>query len=303
MLTSHHDIGFLMYCSFGNAFRLDPKPEYKDILVQSAESALKRYSPVVESIESWNYRKAWNDTIEWFYPVIIDNMMNLELLFWATKETGDNKYRDVAIKHANTTLKNHVRDDYSTFHVVDYDEETGEVKDQATCQGFTDNSTWARGQAWAIYGFTLMYRETQDTTYLHAAQKLADYFLDHANLPEDMVPYWDFHAGVEGYVPEWDYNPAQFPVVPRDASAAAITSSALFALQGYLTDGKKYRDAAIKMLHSLASPAYRAPLGQNANFIIMHCVGSIPHKNEIDVPLVYADYYFLEAMKRYKNLK
>lgn len=300
-LTSHHDIGFLMYCSFGNGYRLAANDKYRDILIHSANTALTRFNPIVGSIESWNYRKAWNDTTEWFYPVIIDNMMNLELLFWATKATGDNRFRDVAIQHANTTMKNHIRPDFSCYHVVDYDEITGEVKDRATCQGFSDNSAWARGQAWGIYGFTMMFRETGDSTYLHTAKGMADFFINHPNLPDDMIPYWDFNAGQEGYIPEWDYNPAQFSVIPRDASAAAITASALFELQGYLKD-KKYLDAATKMLHSLASPAYRAQLGANANFILMHSVGSIPHKNEIDVPLVYADYYFVEALLRYKNL-
>lgn len=299
-MTAHHDIGFLMYCSFGNGYRLVPNDHYKEVLVQSAQSALKRYNDTVQSIESWNQRKSWDDTTMWYYPVIIDNMMNLELLFWASKTTGDKKFFDVAVKHANTTLKNHIRSDYSTFHVVDYDEVTGEVKDRATCQGFSDNSTWARGQAWGIYGFTLMYRETQDPKYLDAAIGLADFFLNHANLPMDKVPYWDFNAGQDGYVPEWDYDPGRFKEMPRDASAAAIVASALFELDRYAKD-RGYKQSATAILHSLASPVYRAPLGENANFLLMHSVGSIPHENEIDVPLVYADYYFLEVLLRYKN--
>lgn len=301
-LTAHHDIGFLMYCSFGNGVRLNPDNHYKDILIQSAKSALKRYNDTVQSIESWNQRKSWDDSTMWYYPVIIDNMMNLELLFWASKTTGDDIYRNVAIKHANTTLKNHIREDFSTYHVVDYDELTGEVKDRATCQGFSDNSTWARGQAWAIYGFTLMYRETNEKKYLDAATSLADFFLNNANLPKDKIPFWDFNVGQEGYTPEWNYNPIKFKEIPRDASAAAIVASALFELDNYAKE-KNYRESAIQILYSLASPDYRAKVGTNAGFLLMHCVGSIPHNTEIDVPLVYADYYFLEALLRYKNSK
>ncbi len=298
--TGHHDLGFMMYCSYGNAERLAPKPEYKDILIQSAQSLSSRYSDVTKCIKSWNYRKAWNDTTEWFYPVIIDNMMNLEMLFYASKVSGDKRYYDIAVSHANTTLKNHFRDDFSTYHVVDYDTITGVVKDQATCQGYSDNSTWSRGQAWAIYGYTMMFRETKDSSYLNAAIKATDFYLK--NLPEDLVPLWDFNVGQEGYTPEGKSYAVEFKEKLRDASAAAIVCSGLFEL-GQLSNNKTYIDKAVKMLQSLASPNYRAALGSNGNFILMHSVGSIPHKNEIDVPLCYADYYFLEALVRYKNLK
>lgn len=298
--TGHHDLGFMMYCSYGNARRLSPLAEYDSILITSAASLSSRYSPKTKAIRSWNYRKAWNDTVEWFYPVIIDNMMNLELLTQGSKIANDNKYRDVAITHANTTLKNQFRDDATNYHVVNYDPETGEVLNQATCQGYSDNSVWARGQAWAIYGYAMMYREVKDPAYLDAAQKMADWYL--ANLPEDLVPLWDFNVGQEGYNPEEKSYAKEFMgETLRDASAAAITCSGLFEL-GELTKNEKYTEQAIAMLHSLASPQYRAALGQNANFILLHSVGSIPHINEIDKPLVYADYYFLEALVRYRNL-
>lgn len=291
----------MMYCSYGNANRLAPKPEYKDILIQSSKSLASRYSDVTKTIKSWNYRKAWNDTIEWFYPVIIDNMMNLEMLFNGSELSGDDSFKNIAITHANTTLKNHFRDDYSSYHVVDYDEETGAVKDQATCQGYSDNSTWSRGQAWSIYGYTMMYRETKDKTYLDAAEKMADWYLNH--LPEDLIPLWDFNVNEEGYDAEGKSYAVEFKGENlRDVSAAAITCSALFEL-GEITQNKRYLDSAVTMLHNLASPAYRAQLGENANFLLMHSVGSIPHINEIDKPLVYADYYFLEALVRYKNMK
>ncbi len=298
--TGHHDLGFMMYCSYGNGYRLSPSEEYKQILVESANSLSTRFSPITGTIKSWNYRKAWNDTIEWFYPVIIDNMMNLEMLFFASKVTGDKKYYDIAVTHANTTIKNHLRPDYSSYHVVDYDTLTGVVKDQATCQGYSDNSTWARGQAWGIYGFTMMFRETGDSTYLNVASKMADWYLNNPNLPADKVPYWDFNAGQKGYAPEGKSKAKEITDKYRDASAAAIVASALFELSQY-TSNKAYLKEAIDMVHTLASPAYRAPLGQNGDFILMHSVGSIPHGGEIDVPLVYADYYFMEALVRYRN--
>ncbi len=298
--TGHHDLGFMVYCSYGNAERLAPKPEYKDIIIESAKSLSTRYDERTKSIKSWNYRKAWNDTTEWFFPVIVDNMMNLEMLFAASKLSGDKRYYDIAVTHANSTMKNHLREDYSSYHVVDYDTITGNVKYQGTCQGFSDNSTWSRGQAWIIYGYTMMYRETKDSKYLETAIKTADFYLK--NLPEDLVPLWDFNVGETGYTPEGKSYAVTFQEKLKDASAAAITCSALFEL-GQLAQNKAYTETAIKMLHSLASPAYRAQLGENADFLLMHSVGSIPHKVEIDKPLTYADYYFLEALVRYKNLK
>lgn len=298
--TGHHDLGFMMYCSYGNAERLAPQPGYKEILIESANSLSTRYSDKTKTIKSWNYRKNWNDTTEWFYPVIIDNMMNLEMLFYASKITGDKKYYDIAVNHSESTLKNHFREDFTTYHVVNYDTISGKVLDQATCQGFSDNSMWSRGQAWAIYGFTMVYRETKDAKFLDAAIKATEVYLK--DLPEDLVPLWDFNVGQEGYSAVGKSYAVEFPGKDlRDASAAAIVCSALFELSGY-ANKPEYIDYAVKMLHSLASPAYRATLGTNADFLLMHSVGSIPHKAEIDKPLVYADYYFLEALVRYKNL-
>lgn len=296
--TKHHDLGFMMYCSYGNALRLAPKPEYTDILIESAASLSSRYSETTRVIKSWNYRKAWNDTTEWFYPVIVDNMMNLEMLLFAAKQSGNKSFHDIAISHANTTLKHHIREDYGTYHVVDFDTLTGAPLHQATCQGFSDNSTWSRGQAWMIYGYTMMYRETQDPVYLNTAICLADFYL--TNLPEDLIPLWDFNVGQPGYTPESKSYAVEFQEKLKDVSAAAIACSALFELGNYAKN-KAYHEYAVKMLHNLASPEYRAPLGENACFLLMHSVGSIPHKAEIDKPLVYADYYFLEALLRYKN--
>lgn len=297
-LKSHHDIGFLMYCSFGNAYRLTGDEKYKDILVESAQSLCTRFNDNTGCIKSWNYRKSWDGKDEWFFPVIIDNMMNLELLYFATKVTGDSIYAQIANRHAETTAKNQFRKDYSNYHVVDYDENMGQVLHRATCQGFSDNSAWARGQAWAIYGYTMAYRETKRADFLNVAVKTADFWLSHPNLPEDGIPYWDFNAGQAGYIPDWNYEPGMFKVTPRDASAAAIAASAFLELAGYVSDGAKYISAADKILKSLSSPHYLAKPGSNCNFILKHSVGSIPHGNEIDVPLIYADYYYLEALLR-----
>lgn len=302
-LTNHHDIGFLMYCSFGNAYRLTGNEAYKDILVESARSLCTRFNEKTGCIESWNYRKAWNGKDEWFFPVIIDNMMNLELLYFATKVTGDFLFAKIANKHAETTARNHFRDDYSSYHVINYDEENGKVLHRATCQGFSDNSTWARGQAWAIYGYTMAYRETKNPDFLNMAIHTADFWLNHPRLPQDGIPYWDFNVGQDGYIPDWNYDPQRFKVIPRDASAAAIAASAFLELTEYVENGEKYFKAAEHILQSLSSPDYLAEPGSNCNFILRHSVGSIPHGVEIDVPLVYADYYYLEALTRYRDRK
>ena len=299
--SGNHDVGFMMYCSYGNGMKFAGL-DYKDILVQTAESLSKRYSEKTLAIESWDYRKAWDGKTEWFYPVIIDNMMNLELLFEASILSGNNKYRDIAVQHAETTMKNHYRDDYSCYHVVDYDTITGAVLDKATCQGFTDASAWARGQAWGLYGYVLCYRYTKDKKFLDFAENIAAYMLHHKNLPEDLIPYWDYNVADEGFVPEWEYNAADYPEIPRDASAAAVTASALYELSIY-APGKGYSEKADKMVASLLSPDYLSVHGKNKYFILNHSVGSIPHGVEIDVPLVYADYYLLEAMYRKMKLE
>ena len=301
--TRHHDLGFMMYCSYGNAYRLTGNASYKDILVQSARSLSTRFNPVTGCIKSWNSFNSWHGNKTYNFPVIIDNMMNLELLFFASRATGDTAFRHIAVTHALNTMKNQVRSDYSSFHVVCYDTVTGKVLARETAQGYADNSTWSRGQAWGIYGFTVAYRETKDKRFLQTAQGMADWFLDNKNLPADKVPYWDFNAGQAGYTPGILSHAPNTTGKPRDASAAAVTASALLELSRYSGDkGKKYVAAAVQMLHSLASPAYRAPAGSNENFLLLHSVGSIAHGFEIDVPIIYADYYFVEALHRYNQL-
>lgn len=303
--TAHHDIGFMMYCSYGNAIRFVQNDAYQKILIQSANSLCKRYSPIVGSIQSWNERKSKGDINTWSFPVIMDNMMNLELLFYASKVTGDLSYKNIAIKHAEQTMRNHLRADYSSYHVVNYDPKTGKVLHRQTLQGFSDESTWARGQAWGIYGFTTVYRETKDPRFLKVALKMADFYLSHPRLPEDKIPLWDFNVGQAGFKPDWEFKPENYPIVPRDASAAAITSSGLFELSR-LVSGKlrdKYFNAAESMLKSLASAQYLNIDQQNPYFLLKHSTGNLPSNREVDVPLIYADYYFLEALSRYNEIK
>ena len=228
--------------------------------------------------------------------------MNLELLFFASKVTGDSIYSKIAVRHAETTMKNHFRSDYSSYHVVDYDTLTGKVLNKQTCQGYSDNSTWARGQAWAIYGYTMTYRETGDKRFLECAKNLADFYINHPALPEDRIPYWDFNVNQAGFVPDWKYTPSKVNYLKRDASAAAIVCSALFELSSFLGEsGKLYKSFAVSTLRTLSSPEYFAQPGTNGYFLIKHAVGSYPHGAEIDVPLVYADYYYLEALLRYNK--
>ncbi|WP_324679086.1 glycoside hydrolase family 88 protein [Hymenobacter sp. GOD-10R] len=287
--TRTHDLGFMLYCPFGNGYRLTKNSAYPAVLVQGAKSLSTRFDPKVGVIKSWDTFKAWGTGQTYNYPVIIDNMMNLELLFWASKITGDPSFRRLAITHADNTLKNHFRPDFSSFHVVCYNPD-GSVAAKKTAQGAADASAWARGQAWGLYGYTVMYRETKDPKYLAQARHIADFYLNHPNLPADKIPYWDFNA-------------PGIPKEERDASAAAVAASALLELSQYSKpDQKRYFQAAETMLVSLASPAYKAKLGENNNFLLKHSVGSKPAKSEVDVPLVYADYYFLEGLLRYQAL-
>ncbi|MGC4234865.1 MAG: glycoside hydrolase family 88 protein, partial [Niabella sp.] len=293
-MTGHHDLGFMMYCSYGHALRLFPDDRYKDILVRSAKSLATRFDPRVGCIKSWDGIASLDKKRMLNFPVIIDNMMNLELLFFASKVTGEPYFKDIAIKHAEMTMQHHLRPDFSSYHVVDYDVQTGKVNSRETQQGFSDNSTWSRGQAWGIYGFTMVYRETKDPRFLETACKMADFFINHSNLPPDRIPYWDFNVGQPGFDPPWKYDPSRYKEIPRDASAAAITASALIELAGYVNkkQGAIYQKAAEEMITSLSSPAYRAANGSNGGFILKHASGGIPGNVEVDVPLTYDDYYY-----------
>lgn len=282
-----HDIGFQINCSFGNALRLTgDSAAVMPTYVAAAQKLAARLNPATGVTRSWDWVRK-----DWRYPVIIDNMMNMELLAETARMSGDETLMDAATTHANTTLKNHFRPDWSSWHLLDYDPETGEVRSRETVQGYADESAWARGQAWALYGFTMMYRETSSDKYLDAAENIADMILSH--LPDDGIPYWDFNA-------------PDIPDALRDASAGAITASALIELSTITSDSdasERYLDTARKQLLTLSSEEYLAKPGENGFFLLKHCVGNMPENSEIDVPLSYADYYFLEALVRYVTLK
>lgn len=280
-----HDMGFKVYCSFGNGYRLTGDESYKNIMLESARTLITRYRPHLGVIRSWDH-----SSDKWQYPVIIDNMMNLELLFWAFNESKDSVFYDVAVNHAKTTMKNHFRDDYSSYHVVDYDTITGNVLHKHTHQGYAHESAWSRGQAWGVYGYTMCYRETQLPEFLEQAKHIANYIFNNPNLPEDLIPYWDFNA-------------PEIPNEPRDVSAATVTASALYELSLYdKENSQKYIGWADTILENL-SKNYLAKEGHDRGFLLLHSTGSKPGKFEIDVPLVYADYYFLEALLRKQKLE
>ena len=281
---STHDLGFMMFCSFGNANRMAPSNQYNDILINSAKSLSTRFNPKVGCIKSWDSKPDE-------FLVIIDNMMNLELLFWATRITGDSSFYKIAITHANTTIKNHYRPDHSSWHVINYHPESGAIQKKRTAQGAADESAWARGQAWGLYGWVVMYRETKDRKYLDMANNVASFLLTHPNLPADKIPYWDFNA-------------PEIPNALRDASAGSIIASALLELSKYADKqkSKEYISTAETIIQTLSSDQYKAAAGTNGGFILMHGVGHKPAGTEVDVPLTYGDYYFVEAMRRYKKL-
>lgn len=285
-ITEHHDIGFMMYPAYGLGYELGAMKEYKDILLTSAASLASRYNPKVGTIRSWSNKMhpRWQQHI-----TIIDNMLNLELLFWASNNGGGPIYKDIAIKHAETTMKNHFREDGTSWHVIEYDSVSGKVLNRHTKQGLNDDSRWSRGQAWGIYGYTLMFRETKDKKFLDFAQKVTDKYLE--LLPEDYIPHWDFDIDITK-----DDD--------RDASAAAVAASALLELSGYVedeADQERYYTAALRMLASLSSPAYSG-VGKADSFLL-HSTGAKSLGHEIDVALIYADYYYIEALDRLKKMK
>ncbi|UPZ38783.1 glycoside hydrolase family 88 protein [Sphingobacterium sp. PCS056] len=288
-----HDLGFMLFCSFGNGLRLTgDSVKYKDVLVTGAASLASRFNETTKTIRSWDHKP-------WHYPVIIDNMMNLEFLTQVSKMTGNKWYYDLAVIHAETTLRNHFRKDYSSYHVIDYDVNTGKVIAKKTHQGAFDESAWSRGQGWALYGYTMMYRETKKKEFLNQARHIAKYIFNHPNLPQDLIPYWDFDKD------KIDQSSKMYAKKDlRDVSAAALYASALLELAQY-TVGKEstlYLTKAETMLTNLSKAPYKAEYGKNGGYLLKHSVGALPLNSEIDVPLTYADYYYVEALIRYKRL-
>lgn len=276
-----HDLGFMIGDSFGKAYQLTEEQSYRDVILQAARTLCTRFSPKVGCIRSWDH-----NADKWKFPVIIDNMMNLEMLFEAYQLTGDKSFYDIAVSHANVTMKNHFRDDYSSFHVVDYDPVTGTVRSRVTHQGYSDDSFWSRGQGWALYGYTMCYRYTHDQRYLEQAKNVAKFLFSLKNMPEDGIFYWDMK------------DPA-IPDAPRDASSAALVASAFYELQGYVDAelGRQYKAYADKIVNSLIDH-YQAPVGSNQGFLLLHSTGHKPGNSEIDVPINYADYFYMEALLR-----
>ncbi|KDN55687.1 glycoside hydrolase family 88 protein [Flavobacterium seoulense] len=286
-IKNTHDLGFMLYCSYGNAYRITNDKIYLPALSDGAANLAARFDPKIGVIRSWDF--SW-----WHYPVIIDNMMNLEYLYWAAQEFNKPDYSKVADTHALTTMKNHFRKNYSSYHVVDYDPKTGKVLRKATHQGLTDESSWARGQGWGLYGYTLCYKNTKNPKFLQQAEHIASFIMNHPRMPKDKVPVWDFDVHNAMDTEER---------APRDASAAAVIASALLDLSTQVKDGKKYADYAEDILKSLSSDSYLAKPGENSYFLLKHSVGAFLYNSEIDTPLDYADYYYLEALNRYAAIK
>ena len=280
-----HDLGFLVFCSYGNGYRLTKNPAYKQVILDTADTLATLFNPIVGTILSWPREV---EPRNWPHNTIMDNMINLEMLFWAAKNGGNPYLYDIAVSHADKTMKSQFRPDYTSYHVAVYDRITGNLIKGVTHQGYADSTMWARGQAWAIYGYTVVYRETKDPKYLDFVQKVTDVYLD--RLPEDKVPYWDF-------------DDPSIPNAPRDASAGAVVASALLELSTYLPNGtgKRYKDAAIEMLTSLSSDSYQS--GESKPSFLLHSVGHWPNHSEIDASIIYADYYYIEALLRLKRLQ
>ncbi|GAA3650217.1 glycoside hydrolase family 88 protein [Flavivirga jejuensis] len=282
--AQNHDIGFMVYCSYGNGYRLTGNQEYKDVLLSAADTLATLYNPAVGSILSWPEK-----TDEYAHNTIIDNMMNLELLFWASKNGGDKKLYDIAVSHAEVTMKYLVRADNSVYHLGEFNDITGEFIKGHTHQGYADESMWARGQTWGLYGFAIAYRETGKEEFLNTSIKLADHFLN--RLPEDGIPYWDF-------------DDPKIPNAPKDASAATVAACGMLELSGLVKDKvlkAKYEDAARNFIKILSSENYFS--GDTNQALLLHSLGHYPNNTEIDVPIIYADYYYMEALSRLRKLE
>jgi len=272
--TGTHDVGFIMFTSFGNGYLITGNKSYHPIILTTADSLATRYNPIVGCIRSWNGPH---------FQVIIDNMLNLELLWWSSLNGGNHTHFDMAASHADHMIRDCIKLDGSSYHLIDYDPDTGAVLSQTnTPQGYPDG-VWSRGEAWALYGFTMSYRYSKFTRFLDTANLIAKYLL--AQFPSDYVYHWDFKA------------PPSLP--QRDSSAAAIAASAFLELSSYVPKetATQYYTAAENILTSLATSAYLAN-AQTSDATLLH--GCIGYETPCDVSLIYGDYYFVEALFRYK---
>ncbi|XMO85351.1 glycoside hydrolase family 88 protein [Algibacter sp. AS12] len=278
-----HDIGFQVYCSYGNGYRLTGNEAYKEVLLAAADTLATLYNPIVGSIHSWPMKPQYP------HNTIIDNMMNLELLFWAAKNGGSKTLYDIAESHAEVTMKNLVRPDYSAYHLGSFDDKTGAFIRGVAHQGYADDSMWARGQTWGIYGFAFSYRETGREDFLNTSTHLADKYLE--RLPVDGIPFWDF-------------DDPKVPNAPKDASAAAIAACGMLELAVLVKDDalkNKYYNAAKRFISILSTDAYMS--NQKNQALLLHSTGHHPKNSEIDASIIYADYYFMEALLRLKKME
>ena len=284
----NHDIGFLMFCSYGKGYEVNHSPEYKKIILASADSLATLFNPIVGTILSW---PRMVEREHWPHNTIIDNMMNLDLMFWASKNGGNKLLYDLAVTHAKTTMKNHFRPDGSCYHVAVYDTINGDLIKGVTHQGYADNSMWARGQAWAIYGYTMVYRYTKNKMFLDFAQKVTDIYIKRLKeTSDDMIPLWDMD------------DPRGVKLAPKDVSAACIVADALLELQQYVDKEKcdEYSLFALQSLAQLSTDKYQS--GKKNVAFLMHSTGHHPAKSEIDASIIYADYYYMEALVKVKML-
>ena len=280
--TKNHDMGFMFYCSYGNGIRYGGHgDDYKSAILDASAALATRWDEKMSLIRSWD------EPVFMQFPVIIDSMMNLEMLEYAAKTTGDANYDRIARLHANKLDKTHFRADESAYHVTDWNPKIGKIWARYAWQGADVEGAWARGQGWSIYGYTMMFRETGDTNYLARAVKSAEWIVHAPNLPADKIPYWDYHA-------------SDIPDAPRDASAAAVMACGFLELARYVDEAKsrEYRNFALDMLLALSSDEYLCEVGECGGFLLKHSTGHLPENTEIDASINYADYYFLEALTR-----
>jgi unsaturated chondroitin disaccharide hydrolase len=283
--VEHHDMGFLYTPSCVAAYKLTGSKKAKKAAILAADQLITRFHPVGEFIQAWGPMDAPEN-----YRLIIDCLLNLPLLYWASEETGDQKYRDIAEKHIHTAVKNVIREDYSTWHTFFFNMETGAPDHGATCQGYRDGSAWARGQAWGIYGMACAYRYTKQPDYIEKFKNVTKYFLEH--LPEDMVPFWDL---------EFTDGDDQ----PRDSSSAAIAACGMLEMSKYLdeADAKTYKSIAAKLMKALYD-GYAVHSFDESNGLVLHSTYSnhSPYNTcnhyGVDECNIWGDYYYFEALTR-----